>query len=382
MSKTVKLTVALVVVALLALAFGAGFRLGGGVAPSPAEGHEGLAVVEQAWDIILREYVGRDKLDTKTLSQAAIKGMLTSLDDPHTEYLDAEEYRLSMSSLEGEFEGIGAYVAVKDNQITVIAPLPDSPAAKAGIRPGDIILEIDGVPTAGMSLTEVVLKIRGPKGTSIKLRLLHEGESKPEDIEVTRAAVKLPSVRSEMKGNIAYINISQFSENTDRELVPVLENVIGQGAVGMVLDLRQNPGGVLETVIDVTGHFLKQGVVLNVVSQDKKTPISVRPSRLTTDLPMVVLVDDFSASGSEVLAGALQDHRRATIAGTRTYGKGSVNILRQLKDGSGLYITTARWLTPDGRVIEGKGIEPEYQLDLEGDDAIQWAIDFLGKGGK
>ncbi len=381
MSKTVKLTIASLLVALLVLAFGAGYQLGSRI-PASGESRDGLAVVEQVWDIILREYVGKDKLDTKVLGQAAIEGMLKSLGDPYTAYLDKEEYQLGMSSLEGEFEGIGAIVSVENNQITVIDLLPDSPAAKVGIKPGDVILAIDGVATSGMSLAETVLKIRGPKGTPVKLRILHEGESKPEEVEVIRATVKLPSVRAEMKGHIAYINISQFSENTDKELVTTLEKVINQGVVGIVLDLRHNPGGVLDSVIDVASHFLKQGVILNIVSREKETPISVRPNRLTTDLPMVVLVDNVSASGSEVLAGALQDYKRATIAGTKTYGKGSVNVLRQLKDGSAIYITTAHWLTPNGNVIEGKGIEPDYPLDLKGDDAIQWAIDFLKKDGK
>ena len=222
-----------------------------------------------------------------------------------------------------------------------------------------------------------MLHIRGPKGTSVRLLILHQGETEPEEIEIVRAEIELPSVYFEMRGDIAYINITYFSERTDEELSPVLESITQEAATGIILDLRSNPGGLLETVVDVASHFLKEGVVVDVVdNQGKHTSSSVKPSEITTDLPMVVLVDNYSASGSEVLAGALQDHGRATIAGTKTYGKGSVNILRQLKDGSGLYITTARWLTPNGRLIEGKGIDPDYELK-EGEDAIQWAIDYL-----
>jgi carboxyl-terminal processing protease len=181
-----------------------------------------------------------------------------------------------------------------------------------------------------------------------------------------------------MRQDIAYINITHFSELTDEELTEVLESITAEGANAIILDLRSNPGGLLHAVIDVASHFLTEGVVTNVVDNEgKHTTNAVSPKEVTTDLPMVVLVDAFSASGSEVLSGALQDHGRATIAGAVTYGKGSVNILRQLSDGSGLYVTTARWLTPDGRLIEGEGISPDYELELEGEDAVQWAIDYL-----
>ncbi|MDH5695997.1 MAG: S41 family peptidase, partial [Dehalococcoidia bacterium] len=189
-------------------------------------------------------------------------------------------------------------------------------------------------------------------------------------------------VHFEMMWDIAYINISYFSERTDEELSPVLESITQQAAAGIILDLRSNPGGLLDAAIDVASFFLEEGVVVDVVDNEgKQTAYSVKPSEITTDLPLVVLVDGYSASGSEVLIGALQDHARATIAGTRTYGKGSVNILRQLKDGSGLYITTARWLTPQGRLIEGEGLYPDYELELEGESAIHWALDFLKTSG-
>jgi len=375
MSKTMKIIlISLLSVAILALTFGTGYNLG----RIPAGPSDGLEIMQQAWNIIFDDYVDRDQLDASTLSQGAIEGMLEALDDPYSSYLDAETHQLGLSSLEGEIEGIGAQVAIRDEQLTIIAPIADSPAAKAGIRAGDIILEIDGRSTAEMSLAKAVLNIRGPKGTSVRLLILHQDEAEPEEIEIVRAKIELPSVHFEMREDIAYINITHFSGHTSEELLTALESMTGEGARGIILDLRSNPGGVLDIVIDVVSYFLTEGVVVSVVdNRGERTALEVRPSEMTTELPVVVLVDSFSASGSEVLAGALQDHGRATIAGSQTFGKGSVNVLHQLKDGSGLYITTARWLTPNGRLIEGEGIKPDHELELEGEEAIQWVIDYL-----
>jgi len=371
--------VSLLVTVSLVLSFGAGCILTRETVPG-TDSH--LDVVKEAWDIIFRDYVDQGKLDASKLSQAAIKGMVEALNDPYTAYLDPEAYQLSLSNLAGKFEGIGATVGVRDKQTMIIAPIPNSPAAKAGIRAGDIILGVNGESTEGLSLEEVVLRIRGPKGTSVKLTILHQGETAPVDLEIIRAEIELPSVTFEMRGDIAYIRLLYFSDRTDRELSLVLVRLKQEGATGIVLDLRTNPGGLLDAVVDVASHFLKEGVVVYVVDNEgKETSSPVKRTSVTTDLLLVVLTDNFSASGSEVLAGAVQDYKRGIVAGTRTYGKGSVNTLRELQDGSGIYITMARWLTPNRRLIEGKGIEPDYELKLEGDDAIQWAIDYL-KGKK
>ncbi|MFC1893441.1 S41 family peptidase [Chloroflexota bacterium] len=365
----------LLLVVILALSFGAGYNFGVGAQTTQAQD---LDIVSEVWDTIFRDYVERDRLDSGTLSQGAIKGMVEALDDPYTAYLGVEAYKLSMAGLEGEFEGIGAHIGIKDEQLMIIAPIADSPAARAGIRAGDKVLEVNGRLTSEISLAEAVLTIRGPEGTTVSLLIIHQDETAPELIEIVRARIEVPSVHFNMEGDVAYINIIQFSERTDEEIISALQNIVEEEASGLVLDLRSNAGGLLPIVVDVASHFLDEGVVAHVVDNEGgRTTWSVRSTTLRTDLPMVVLVDSFTASGGEVLAGALQDYRRATVAGTRTYGKGSVNLLHQLKDGSGLYITTARWLTPNGRLIEGEGLDPDYVLGLEGEAAIQWAIDFL-----
>jgi len=378
MPKRTKLITAMLLVIIIVISFGAGYILG---QTNFSSSLEGLDIIEQAWDIIFTEYIDRSKLASSNLSHAAVEGMVESIDDPYTSFLEAEYYEIGMSSLEGEFDGIGAYVTIQDEQLMIIAPIADSPADKAGIKAGDIILEIDGEPVIDMSLAEAIIKIRGPKGTSVSLLVLHEGDSEPEEIAVIRARVELPSVRFEMEGDIAYINITQFSERTYDELSSVLDDLDENTTRGIILDLRGNPGGLLETVIDVASRFLSEGIVVEIMNnQGKVATLTVNTNIPTSDLPMVVLVDKTSASGSEVLAGALQDHNRALVAGNTTYGKGSVNILRRLDDGSGLYITTARWLTPNGRIIEGQGIEPDRLLELTGEDTIHWAVDYLTSG--
>jgi len=376
MSRKNALLLSLLSVAVIVISFGFGYVLGIVAAPQdPA-----FASVEQAWNIILNDYVEKDRIDADQLSQAAIEGMLELLDDPYTTYLDKESYQFSFGDLEGKFEGIGAVITVDDNdQIVVVAPIMGAPAAEAGIRPGDTILEVDGVSTSGMGLYEVILDVRGPKGTSVNLLILHSGETEPVEIEIVRDEIKVDSVFLEMQGDIAYIQISEFNERTNEELSPVLEAVDAASATGIILDLRSNPGGLLQTVVDVTSRFVDEGLlVVSIRDNDgNMEDLKANKQQITTDLPMVVLVDSFSASGSEVVSGALQDYGRAIIVGSTTYGKGSVNYLQQLADGSGIYITAARWLTPNGNLIEGKGIVPDVELELEGYDAIQWAIDFL-----
>ena len=393
MSKQVKYALSIsFIVIILALTFTAGFFLGNRdtiasgffmrdlETNASVRGHE--EAISQAWNIIFQDYVEKDKLDAAKLSGGAIDGIIKVLNDPYTAYLSPEEYKLTTSDMAGTFEGIGATVNSKDGKITIVAPIEGSPAEKAGIKPGDVILKVNGTTTEGMNLQEAILLIRGPSGTPVRLLVLHEAQTEPVEIEIIRARIEVKSVRSEMKDSCAYIRISQFSESTDEEFASALQNLIQQGAKGVILDLRNNPGGIVQTVVNIASYLLKEGSVLHIVSnQGTEIVYNVVKTDFKTDLPIVVLVNKYSASGSEVLSGALQDYRRATIAGTITFGKGSVNVLRRLGDGSGLYITTARWLTPIGNLIEGKGITPDQSVELEGDEAIQWAINYL-KGNK
>jgi carboxyl-terminal processing protease len=387
-----RLVLTVILVIAIALAFAGGYVFGIfhntnslpfiSVSPNATSDKERLDAIEQAWNIIFTDYVDKSRLNSANMSRAAIVGLIETLNDPYTSYLDEEQYQLGKTSLEGTYNGIGAYVTMKDDQLTIIAPIADSPAARAGIKAGDVILQIDGESVADLSLAEAIIKIRGPRDTSVRLLILHENETEPREIVVVRATLELPSVNFEMKDRIAYIIISDFTERTADELTKIINELGSYQATGIILDLRGNPGGLLEPVINVASQFLTDGIVLQMRSnQGQITTFKVNKDMPKTDLPVVVLVDKASASGSEVLAGALQDHGRSVIAGTTTYGKGSVNMLYQLSDGSGIYITTARWLTPNGRLIEGYGIEPDIELSLTGEEAVQWAIDYLTGGG-
>ncbi len=334
--------------------------------------------VTQAWDILFKDYVEPDKLDSAALSSAAIRGIVEELNDPYTVYLDPVSYQLTQSSFQGTFFGIGATVAMRNGQVIIIAPMPGSPAEKAGIQSGDVILAVNGISTANMSVEEVVLHVRGKEGTPVTLTVQHPGQSAPVDITLVRAQVNVPTVEHEMRGDIGYIRIFEFSATTDTDFTTALRDIIQKGAKGIIIDERSNPGGLADTVAAIVSHFVTQGVVLYVVDNaGHETKYPVRQTPVTTDLPLVVLTDNFSASGSEVLAGAIQDYKRGIVAGTTTFGKGSANVLNELKDGSGLYVTIARWETPNRRRIEGKGITPDYPLTLTGDDLVQWAIDYL-----
>lgn len=377
------------VILLLSLSFGAGFGLCRATEESPTQVSRELPdefnVLYEVWDVLSQDYVNKEALEARAaeLSQGAVKGLLEALGDPYTSYLDAETYGMEMSSLRGEFEGIGAEVTMEEGQLVVVAPIADAPAEKQGIRAGDKILEIDGESTSGTSLMEAVLRIRGPKGTPVRLLVLHEGESEPVEIEIIRAEIEITSVSSKMYDDIGYINISHFTHNTHRELRPVLKDMRRQETEAIILDLRTNPGGILQVVVDVAEEFLDGGVVLyEVDSSGERKEWKVDSGGLAAEMSVVVLVDGHSASGSEVLAGALRDRNRAVIAGSQTFGKGSVTTFRILEEGSALSVTIRRWLTPNGHLIEGEGLTPDFELEQTGEDLIEWAINYLKAGGK
>jgi carboxyl-terminal processing protease len=334
-------------------------------------------ILAEAWQQLSEDYVDKSKLDPKILSEGAVRGMMESL-DPYSSYAAPDIHKLEMSTLEGKFEGIGAVISIKDKQLTVVAPIADSPAEKAGIKAGDKILEIDGQPSSKLSLIEATFKIRGPKGTSVKLLVLHEGESEPVEVQIVRDEITEQSVSLEMRGDIAYIRITQFLKSTGGDLQDVLKDAIDKGAKGVVLDLRNNPGGLLNASADVASQFLAMGLVAKVVdSEGNESVVPVNRGGIATHLPLIVLVNGGSASASEIVAGALQDYGRAKLAGSQTFGKGSVQIVRDLSDGSALHITAYRWLTPFGRPIDGVGLTPDFALELEGEELVDWAIQYL-----
>ncbi len=375
MFKSSKIVISAVLAVLVAISFGVGFFVGErNITTTP----KGLDVVDQAWNYIIADYVDSSKLDSANMSRAAIEGFIKTINDRYTVYLSKSDLVQFVSSLQGKYAGIGAVVTVKDDKLMIVNIFPNSPAQKAGLKSGDAILEVNGEPITGLALDVAVSKIRGPENTIVKLLVLRQNETEPEIIEITRANVEMPSVYYVMRNDVACIFLLQFTERTENELTTIIKQLKEANAKGIVLDLRGNPGGLLDTAVQIASNFISEGVIVKIRDKDGVIETREAVSGLeTTDLPMVVLVNEYSASGAEVLTGALQDHDRAVIAGNTTYGKGSVNMAVQLNDGSGIYITIARWLTPNDRLIEGQGLVPDIKLETTGDTELQWAIDYL-----
>ena len=333
---------------------------------APSEVPEDLQAIWDVWAILTRDHVNRSELDPEVFTEAAIRGMLNALGDPHTNYVRPEAFEIESGDLQGKFEGIGANVSMRlDGKLQIVAPIKGSPAEAAGLRPADVILEVDGVSIVDLSLLEAVARIRGPRGTTVDLLVLHLGALDPVHILVVRDEIPLESVllRSEPGDHIAHIRITSFYADTAQNLAASIREAIDGGAEALILDVRDNPGGLLQAVVDVTSQFLDEGLVLyEIDGAGRRTNWSVRDTGETIDVPMVVLTNEFSASASEILAGALQDYERATVVGATTFGKGSVNMLRRLSNDGGLYVTFARWFTPLGRPIEGKGVDPDIEV--------------------
>ena len=374
----------LLVLVLIVLSFGAGFAYSQLLYTTPELPDE-FNALRDIWNILSDDYVNNEALDPEELSKGAIEGMLEALGDPYTSYI--ENYDLAVSGLQGSFEGIGAVISVKNSELTVVSPIAGGPAERQGVRSGDKILKVDGEPTSNMSLIEAVLKIRGEKGSTVTLLILHQDENTPVEVEIIREEIEIDSVYLDMlPDNIAHLQLTYFAEKTPGEFTTALNNALQSGALGIILDLRGNSGGYLYVVADVASEFLDGGIVLYEADNagDIIEEWTASTGGLVTDMPLVVLVDGGSASGSEVLAGALQDRGRATLIGTKTYGKGSVNVLHQLSDNSAIYVTTARWLTPDRHLIEGKGITPDIEVEITEEDIssgrdpqLESAIEYL-----
>ena len=301
------------------------------------------------------------------LIEAAITGMLTSL-DPHSSYLSAKNFREMQVQTRGEFGGLGIEVTMESGLVKVVSPIDDTPAHKAGIEPGDLISHLDGMAISGMTLSEAVEKMRGKVGSDIILTV-RRGTKKPFKVTITRAVIKIRSVRSRLEGKIGYIRVTTFNEQADKGIKKALKKFnkeIGDDLQGIVLDLRNNPGGLLDQSVSVSDIFLDKGEIVSTRSReaDDTQRFNARKGDLTKGLPIVVLINGGSASASEIVAGALQDHRRAIILGTKSFGKGSVQTIFPLSGHGAMRLTTARYYTPSGRSIQAVGIEPDIKVEL------------------
>ncbi len=343
------------------------FRLENAGGLFDGRGGEELRDAYEVWAYAFEQFVEDGDITIAQLNVAAIEGVIDALSDPYTAFLDPDDLRLDQEDLQGSFEGIGAFVDTNDEgYVLVVAPIEGAPAAAAGIRAGDVVLEVNGEPTNEMSLREAILRIRGPRGTSVTLLVQHLLDGEPVEIVVTRADIAVDSVSLNSETDeIVRIQINRFSQRTPSELREALTQAVALEAQGLIIDLRFNPGGLLAETVQVADEFLDGGLVLyEQDSEGRRLDWNADSRGLATEIPLVILVNEFSASGAEVLAGALQDHDRATLIGSQTFGKGSVTHLRSLRDGSGIYVTFARWYTPTGRLIEGDGITPDIVVPI------------------
>lgn len=324
----------------------------------------------EAWRIVHDEYVDQP-VDDVALMRGAIRGMLDALGDQHTSYMDPDEFKQANMPMDGEYEGIGAYVDTTGEFLTITSPMPDSPAEKAGLKPGDTIIAVDGDDMAGIDGSLVLRRVLGPAGTNVVLTIAREGEEKPFDVTITRAKITLKSVTHKMLDDeIAYIQLNSFGEQTTKDLKAALRDVMSSDPKGLVLDLRNNGGGYLVTAIEVVSQFIDDGVVMYEEYGDgTRQTFKAIPGGLATDIPLVVLVNEGSASASEITAGAIQDYDRGTLVGATTFGKGSVQNWIPLKNSEGaVRVTIARWLTPKERQIHEKGLEPDVVVEMTQED--------------
>lgn len=342
------------------------------------------------WQRIHTFYIDRATIDTQKLVWGAISGMVNALDDPYTVFLPPKENKEFKDDIGGSFQGIGAQLGTKDGKIIIQTPLKGYPAEKMGLKPMDWIMKVDDEDTVGWTLTKAVAKIRGPKGTTVTLSILHEKADKPIDIAITRDEIVVPSVETwiktpkeikEISGvpsalrfmgmnkRIAYIYLSRFGDLTNEEWLKAVTAIVEaqrSDVAGLVVDLRNNPGGYLDGAVFIASEFIKSGTVVTQTNSDgTKETLSVNRKGQLTTIPMVILVNKGSASAAEIVAGALRDYKRATIVGEASFGKGSVQSPQELKDGAAVHITTGKWLLPNGDWINKKGIMPDVEVKLD-----------------
>ena len=335
---------------------------------TPAEYEELFAPFWETWDIVHEDYVDQPVNDLE-LMQGAIEGMLNALGDRHTSYMDPEEFEMANESLEGEYEGIGAWVDITGDYVEIISPMRGSPAAEAGLQPNDQVIGINGEDVTGVPGDLVLNRILGPAGTDVTLTIQRNGET--FEVTITRQNIIVPTVESEiLEGNLGYVALYTYGDNTTEQLRASLTDLLEQDPEGLILDLRDNGGGYLNTAIQVVSEFIGEGVVMYEEYGDGETySYDAIPGGLATEIPLVILVNGGTASASEITAGAIQDYDRAPLVGTTTYGKGSVQTWVTLEDNAGgVRVTIARWLTPDGRQISEAGLEPEYIVEMTAED--------------
>ena len=336
-----------------------------------------FAKLAEVWALLEQKHIDAGSIDPEAAANGAIRGMLDSIDDPHASYLDADQYSMMRQDIQGYFEGIGAEVGVRNGLITIIAPIPDTPADEAGILAKDVILEINGESTQGLELFEVINRIRGEKGTTVRLLVRRDRTGETVELEIERGVIPLESVRLIMLvGRIGHLRISSFSGTSKEELQTALERFRRSQGLGLVVDIRNNPGGLVSSVVEVTSQFVGEGLVLyQLDGQGNRRDWNAESGGMALDVPMVVLMNNGSASASEVFAGAIMHHERAQTIGVTTYGKGSVNNLWPLTDGSAVNFTVARWYTPSGKLIEGEGVTPDIIQEASEDDSEDLQLD-------
>ncbi len=322
------------------------------------------------WDLVSREYVDKKAIDIQKMYYGAISGMVASLGDPYTFFLPPEIQKSTKEALSGSFEGVGIQLGFnKEKRLVVIAPLKDTPAAKNGIKAGDLILKIEGKDTVNITLQEAVTLIRGPKGTKVGLEVYHEGDSKSTTISLTRDTIIVKSVEFESKltkggKKVAYIKLSSFGERTQEEWNKVISEAAANNPSGIVLDLRNNPGGFLEEAVFISSEFIPSGdIVIQEDGQGGRKALPVKRTGKFLKQPLVVLINKGSASAAEIVAGAIQDYKRGKLVGEESFGKGTIQSAKDLAGETGIHITTAKWLTPNGRWIHNIGLTPDVKVE-------------------
>jgi carboxyl-terminal processing protease len=357
--------------------------LGSSAKAAAADTYRQLNLFGDVFERVRADYV--EKPDDSKLIESAINGMLAGL-DPHSSYMDPKSFRDMQVQTRGEFGGLGIEVTMEDGLIKVVAPIDDTPAAKAGVMANDIITHLDDEAVQGLTLNQAVEKMRGPVNTQIRLKIMRKGQDKPTEVSITRDIIRVRAVRSRLEDDVGYVRVSQFNEQTTENLRKALTElsaqVPGDKLKGFIIDLRNNPGGLLDQAISVSDSFLEKGEIVSTRGRNAEETqrFNARAGDLAKNKPVIVLINGGSASASEIVAGALQDHKRATVIGTRSFGKGSVQTIIPLGAGSGaLRLTTARYFTPSGKSIQAKGITPDIEVLQDVPEELKARTDTKGE---